>query len=124
MESMISVLLITLTVALLSLCIGCAIHAVVNGGLLDDNILEEYLNQLSDEYEVYRTEYSTRISPLYSSKLRKWIEVSPRGVNWVFPYYIEDVGIIPVWSKSKKRIDAMFATSPKRNWKREKLGLK
>lgn len=123
MEYMVIILLIILSFAILSLCIGCAIHAGENGGILDNETLEEYLNKLSDNYKIYQSEYSTRIDPLYNSNLNKSIEVSPRGVNWIFPYYIEYVGIIPFWSKSKKRIDAMFATFPKRNWKREKLGL-
>jgi hypothetical protein len=91
-----------------------------NKGILNDNLLEEYLNKISDEYEVYQSEYCYKIEPKY---LEKDIEKSWR-IHWLFPYYIEYVGVIPIWSKNKKRIDDMFATASKENWKRKKLGLK
>lgn len=93
-----------------------------NRGILDDDLLEEYLNTLSDNYEIYQSEYCCRIEPLYSTKLNKSIEKSGK-ILFLFPYYIEYVGVIPIWSRNKKRIDAMFATGPKNNWKRKKLGL-
>jgi hypothetical protein len=45
----------------------------------------------------------------------------------LFPYYIKNVGVIPVWYKSAKRIDALFTKlykgSKYENKKRKKLGL-
>lgn len=102
--------------------ISSSIFIIENRGILNDDILEEYLNKLSDNYDVHQTEYCHRIEPHSSSYLRKDIEKSWR-IHWLFPYYIEYVGVIPIWSRNKKRIDAMFATGPKENWKRKKLGL-
>lgn len=120
-------LLIVLTllfIVLLGMTIGTLMHMGDEGGILDEDILEEYLNTLSNKYTIYRSEYTTRIDPLYSANVRKSIEVSPKGVKLILPYYITRVGVIPVWSKSKKRIDDMFETSPKEDWKRKELGLK
>ena len=93
------------------------------GGILDEKVLEDYLNTLSDNYEIYRSEYTISIVPLSPSTLRKQIEVSYPAATLLLPYYIQGVGVIPIWSKSKKRIDAMFESSPKVDWKRKKLGL-
>jgi len=92
-------------------------------GILDDQIIKDYLDKLGDSYTMYLGEYSQRIDPTYSAKVRKSIERSPTLIRLVFPYYIRYVGVIPIWSKSKPRIDAMFGTGIKRNFKREKLGL-
>ena len=92
-------------------------------GILDDQTIKDYLDKLGDKYTVYIGEYTQRIQPTYSATVKKDIERSPTLIRLVFPYYIEYVGVIPVWSKSKSRIDAMFGTGIKRNFKREKLGL-
>jgi len=94
-----------------------------NNGVLEEQILKDYLDTLGDDYEIRTSEYHTRIYPKISSNVCRNIEISPRGVSWIFPYYIEDIGVIPFWSKSKTRIDIMFTNVPKRNWKRERLGL-
>ena len=118
------IILTLLFIVLLGMTIGTLMHMGDEGGILNEDVLEEYLNTLSDKYTIYRSEYTTRIDPLYSANVRKSIEVSPQGVKFILPYYITRVGVIPVWSKSKKRIDAMFETSPKEDWKRKELGLK
>ena len=92
-------------------------------GILDDQTMEDYLDKLGDSYTIYIGEYSQRIDPKYSAPVTKSIERSPWIINLVFPYHIEYVGVIPVWSKSKSRIDAMFGQGIKRNFKRERLGL-
>ena len=92
-------------------------------GILDDQTMKDYLDKLGDKYTVYIGEYTQRIEPTYSAEVKRYIERSPALIRLVFPYYIEYVGVIPVWSKSKSRIDAMFATGVKRDFKRERLGL-
>lgn len=94
-----------------------------NEGILDDQIIEDYLDKLGDSYTTYIGEYTQRIQPTYLAPVKRDIERSAPLIRLVFPYYIEYVGVIPVWSKSKLRIDAMFGTGVKRNFKREKLGL-
>jgi hypothetical protein len=117
------IVLITLAIlAIIAMTIIALFFIGENSGILDDNTLEDYLNTLSDNYEVYQSEYSHIINPLRSSKLNRGIEKSWK-IHFLFPYYIEYVGVIPVWSKHKKRIDAMFATKPRDDWKRKKLGL-
>ena len=116
--------LVMLFIVLLGMTVGTLMHIGDEGGILNEDILEEYLNTLSDNYIIYRSEYTTMIDPLHSANVRKRIEVSPKGVKFILPYYIPGVGVIPAWSRSKKRIDAMFETSPKEDWKRKELGLK
>lgn len=95
-----------------------------NSGVLEEQILKDYLDTLGDAYEIHTSEYHTRIYPKAASSVRKNIEISPKGFKMLFPYYIEDIGVIPFWSKSKTRIDTMFTNAPKKDWKRERLGLK
>lgn len=95
-----------------------------NSGVLEEQILKDYLDTLGDDYEIHTSEYYTRIYPKTSSNVRRNIEISPRGSKMIFPYYIKDIGVIPFWSKSKTRIDNMFTNAPKKDWKRERLGLK
>jgi hypothetical protein len=92
-------------------------------GILDDQTIEDYLDKLGDKYTTYMGEYTQRIQPTYSATVKKDIERSPPLIRLVFPYHIEYVGVVPIWSKSKLRIDAMFGQGIKRNFKREKLGL-
>ena len=94
-----------------------------NEGIIGDEIIQDYLDKLGEGYTTYIGEYSQRIDPKYSAPVTKSIERSPWIINLVFPYYIGYVGVIPAWSKSKPRIDAMFAQGVKSNWKRKKLGL-
>jgi len=118
------IVLIILGIILIGMVVGSLMHMSDEGGILNEDVLEEYLNTLSDNYTVYRSEYTTMIDPLRSANVKKRIEVSYSAAKFIFPYYIPDVGVIPSWSRSKKRIDAMFETSPKRDWKRKELGLK
>lgn len=113
-----------LLIVLLGMTIGTLMHMGDEGGILNEDVLEEYLNTLSNRYTIHRSKYTTSIDPLYSANVKKRIEVSPQGVKLILPYYIPGVGVVPNWSKSKKRIDAMFETSPKEDWKRKELGLK
>jgi hypothetical protein len=118
------VFLTILTIAaLIVLIIAHIFFLVENEGMLNDQIVKDYLDKLGDQYSVYTSEHSQSIDPKYSANVKKSIERSPAVFRFLFPYYMEYVGIIPVWSKSKSRIDAMFATGIKRNFKREKLGL-
>lgn len=95
-----------------------------NRGVLEEQILKDYLDTLGDDYEIHTSEYRTRICPKASSNVRRNIEISPIGFKMIFPYYIEGIGVIPFWSKSKTRIDTIFTTAPRKDWKREELGLK
>lgn len=116
-------LIIVLAVLLLAYLIALGMFLTEYDGILDDQTVKDYLDKLGDKYETYIGEYSQRITPTYSAAVRKDIEKSPSIINLVFPYYIGYVGVIPAWSKSKPRIDAMFAQGTKSNWKRKKLGL-
>ena len=116
-------LIIILLAAVITYLIALGLVMSENDGILDDQIIEDYLDKLGDSYNIYIGEYTQRIQPTYPAPVKKDIERSAPLILLVFPYYIEYVGVIPVWSKSKSRIDAMFGTGVKRNFKRERLGL-
>jgi hypothetical protein len=116
-------LVILLVAAVLIFTISLGFFLSEYDGILDDQILQEYLDKLGDKYKVHNGQYNQRIEPSYSALVSRYIERSPPVIGIVFPYHIEHVGAIPVWSKSKSRIDAMFATGVKRDFKRERLGL-
>jgi hypothetical protein len=116
-------LIVVLVVLLLIFTIVLGIFLAENDGILDDQTVKDYLDKLGDSFNVYISEYTHRIDPTYSANVKKSIERSPAVIRLVFPYHIEYVGAIPAWSKSKPRIDAMFVTGVKSDWKRKKLGL-
>jgi hypothetical protein len=103
--------------------IATGIFLSENDGILNDQLIGDYLDKLGNKFSVYHSEYYHRIDPNYSAEVKKSIEKSPFAIRVLFPYYIEYVGAIPAWSKSKSRIDSMFATGIKSDWKRKKLGL-
>ena len=116
-------LIIVLVVLLLIFTIVLGVFLAENDGILNDQLIGDYLDKLGNRYSVYHSEYYHRIDPNYSAEVKKSIEKSPVVIRLIFPYHIEYVGAIPIWSKSKPRIDAMFATGEKTDWKRKKLGL-
>jgi hypothetical protein len=117
------VLLSVLFALLLGFIIFTTLHYFENEGIINDDLLDEYLNKLSDNYRVNQNKYFERIEPTKYGNKRKFIEKSMKLIRPLFPYYIEDVGVIPFWSKSVKRINEMFDTEKKNDWKREELGL-
>ncbi len=116
-------LIVILVVLVFIYSIVLGMFLAENDGILDEQTIKDYLDKLGDSFNVYISEYSHRLDPTYSANVKKSIERSPAVIRLVFPYYIEYVGAITAWSKSKSRIDAMFATGTKSNWKRKKLGL-
>jgi hypothetical protein len=117
------VILAILTAFILVYSAVLGLYLAQNSGVLEEQILKDYLDTLGDDYEIHTSEYYTRIYPKASSNVRTNIEISPIGFKMLFPYYIEGIGVIPFWSKSKTRIDTMFTNAPKKDWKRKKLGL-
>lgn len=100
---------------------------VETGTPISDKDLSEFLDKIETEnipIELYRK---------WNDKFRldfrryKTPSIVQTQYSIVFPYYIDDVGVIPIWSSSYKRIKDMFTeridessyTSKKRN----KLGL-
>jgi hypothetical protein len=120
---MIFLLLAILVVLALTTSVAFGLFVSEHEGILNDEIIKEYLDRVGNSYKVCNRQYFQYIRPTSLSDISKDIERSPKVIRLVFPYYIEYVGVIPVWSKSKLRIDAMFATGVRRDFKRERLGL-
>ena len=118
-------LTIILAIVLIIFLIVLGVFLMENfgGSIINDQLIAEYLDKLGNDFSIYHSEYSHRIEPNYSTNIQKCIDKSPKIIQLVFPYNISYIGVIPVWSKSKSRIDAMFATGAKTDWKRKKLGL-
>ena len=70
-----------------------------------------------DHFSLYNSKYSNSIPQIYQS---------PKML-FLFPYYISDVGVVPIWYKSAKVIEGMFEEKIKGSKhdtnKRKKLGL-
>lgn len=118
------VLVILLGVALVMWCIFESFHIFEEGApAKDKDILEMlevkksefYLDKSwNDNFELKSSSYDTR-------------NIAQIKYSILFPYYINHVGVIPVWYKSAKVLDQMFKekimNSRYKVTKRDKLGL-
>jgi len=116
-------LIVLLIIALIIFSIVIGVFLMENDGIVNDQLITEYLDNIGSNFSIYHSEYNHSLNPNYPAKVRRTIYKSPQVIRLVFPYYIEYVGAIPTWSKSKPRLDAMFGTGVKTDWRREKLGL-
>ena len=123
-------MILILILLALGLIVGTVIELITMseiGTPIPDLDLSEFLDKLETEktpIELYR-----KWNDKFRLDFRKYKTPSIVQTQYsiVFPYYIDDVGVIPIWSSSYKRIKNMFTeridessyTSKKRN----KLGL-
>jgi hypothetical protein len=118
------ILFVLLIVALLMWIVFESFHVFEEGApAKDQDILEMieakksefYLDKSwNDNFELKSKSYDTQ-------------NISQIKYSLLFPYYINHVGVIPVWYKSAKVLDQMFkekiAASEYKVTKRDKLGL-
>jgi hypothetical protein len=90
----------------------------------DSDILE-MLEKYGVEYEVdkkWNDKFKLKVSFKSNSP-----NINQTQYSIIFPYYISDVGLIPIWYKSAKIIEQMFkdkiTNSKYKTTTREKLGL-
>ena len=85
-------------------------------------MLDKYSNQYNSIRENYSNNYYIQARSNYQVK-----EIHKTRWSLLFPYYINGVGVIPVWYKSASQIETLFKELIKgsefENKKRKKLGL-
>jgi hypothetical protein len=70
----------------------------------------------NDKFKLYASSYKSNAPDVHQAQY-----------SIIFPYYISDVGVIPIWYKSASRLKSMFeekiTASKYTTTKRDKLGL-
>ena len=89
-------------------------------------------SDILDTLEKYKVEYELDIKWNDKFKLKASFRSNTPNINQtqysiLFPYYIDGVGLVPIWYKSTKIIEELFkdkiAKSKYKTTTREKLGL-
>jgi hypothetical protein len=92
----------------------------------DSDVLE-MLEKYSNQYTSIRESYTGGSYYIQSRSSYQVKEIYKTKYSLLFPYYIDNVGVIPVWYKSAPQIEAIFKELKKgsefENKKRKKLGL-
>lgn len=92
----------------------------------DSDVLE-MLEKYNNQYDSIRESYNGGNYYIQSRSNYQVKEIYKTKYSLLFPYYINNVGVIPVWYKSVPQIEAIFKELKKgsefENKKRKKLGL-
>jgi hypothetical protein len=87
----------------------------------------EMLEKYSNDYTSIRESYSRGNYYIQARSNYQVKEIYKTKYSLLFPYYIDNVGVIPVWYKSAPQIETLFKELKKgsefENKKRKKLGL-
>jgi len=90
-----------------------------------DSDMLEYLQKTKEDYTVMRKNWDD----CFYIEGNTWETKTVWRTRWsiLFPYYIPNVGVLPVWYKSTKQLDIIFkdlkSKSKFNNNKRKELGL-
>ncbi len=92
----------------------------------DSDVLE-MLDKYRNDYNSIRESYNGGNYYIQARSNYQVKEIYKTKWSLLFPYYISNVGVIPVWYKSTPQIEAIFKELKKgsefENKKRKKLGL-
>ena len=119
-------LLVILVVVCLIVLVWVELLNLFNLGIppKDSDILE-MLEKYSVGYEIDR-KYNDKFK-LKASFRSNSPDIHQTEYSILFPYYIKDIGLVPIWYKSAKIIEQLFkdkiANSKYKTTTREKLGL-
>jgi protoheme ferro-lyase len=97
------------------------------GSPISDKDISDYLDKIESKNLVNRV--SRRWNDKFVLDIIGWPNPSIYETQYsiIFPYYITDVGVIPIWSKSYSRVKKLFKdnieNSVYKTDKRKKLGL-
>jgi hypothetical protein len=126
------VLLIVLIVGLVVLGIIETVTAFDLGSPISDKDISDYLDRIENENLIngitlrWNDKYVLNVKG-YTIRHHSNPSIYQTQYSIIFPYYITDVGVIPIWSKSYSRVKKLFKdnieNSSYRTDKRKKLGL-
>lgn len=122
--TLLSILLIIVLIA------GIIVEIVIMfeiGTPISDEDLSDFLNKIKTK------NIPIKLYKEWNGKFRLYFErlgtpsIIQTPYSIIFPYYIVDVGVIPIWSSSYRRVKDMFTNeinkSPYTSNKRSRLGL-
>jgi hypothetical protein len=120
--------LLTLIITLLILYVFASMIAICitiseEGPIIPEKLVDEYLDKVRDKSEYIYTGYFHKLDCGYSNP--GIYKSSPVFFTFLIPYYINGVGVIPVWYKSAQEIKKLMGETKERreNKIKEKLGL-
>ena len=126
------VLLIILIVGLLVLGIIETVTAFDLGSPISDKDISDYLDRIEKENLIngitlrWNDKYVLNVKG-YTTRHHSNPSIYQTQYSIIFPYYITDVGVIPIWSKAYSRVKKLFKdnieNSTYKTDKRKKLGL-
>jgi hypothetical protein len=101
-----------------------AIQYSEEGAIIEESIIVEYLEKHKQHIEYVDNEVLQYIYLGYPNY--KICRSYPRWVPSIFPYYIQGVGVIPVWYGVTRELNKVCKNGSKNSSEkiREKLGLK
>ena len=119
------VLIILLVVTFAFWIVWEMFHIFDQGAPAKDSDILEMLELKGRDYEIDQTwDDKFKLSASYKASAPSIFQTS---YSLLFPYYINNVGVVPVWYKSAKVLDQMFKekieASKYQATKRDKLGL-
>ena len=122
---MITLLVILVIVCLIVLVIVESSNLFELGLPPKDSDILEMLEKYSVGYEIDR-KYNDKFK-LKASFRSNSPDIHQTQYSILFPYYIKDIGLVPIWYKSTKIIEQLFkdkiVNSKYKTTKKEKLGL-
>jgi hypothetical protein len=99
---------------------------VENGSPATDKDVMEMLATYKDQYTALKENWDS-VQYIESIRSYKAKPIYKTKFGIIFPYYINGVGVVPVWYKSASEIDSLFNELKKgsefENKKRKSLGL-
>jgi hypothetical protein len=121
---MIIVFLLTIALAI-GIIVEC-MHMFEQGTPAKDSDILEMLEKYGVDFDVDK-KWNDKFKLYASSYKSNAPNIHQTQYSIIFPYYISDVGVIPIWYKSASRLKSMFeekiTASKYTTTKRDKLGL-
>lgn len=126
------VLIVILIIGLIVLGIIETITACELGSPVPDKDISDYLDKIESENLIngvskrWNDKFVLNVKG-YTARHNNNPSIYQTQYSIIFPYYITDVGVIPIWSKSYSRVKNLFKdnieNSVYKTDKRKKLGL-
>jgi hypothetical protein len=125
---MVVLILVLIVLALFSLTVIEITTALKIGSILSDQDISDYLDKIENQNLIQgvTTKWNDKLK-LDLKGYRDNPSIDQTKNSLIFPYYVYNVGVVPIWSKSYKRIKNIFDEQTKlskhQSKIREKLGL-
>lgn len=118
-----------IVLAMIVLCIALLVWAFIEVALITEEGTPAEDSDILEMLEKYQAEYTVDKKWNDKFKLTTWKAPNIHQTQYsiIFPYYIDGVGVVPIWYKSADRLKTIFeekiSASKYKTTKRGKLGL-